>query len=145
MRNIFFSVCVALLFHSCKSQQILPSYNKHMYDIIFANGFFNDTIALLLDENEIFNSVVLTSDKSDGITNLRITINKKDNDYIISSSLIKVQHTYSVNKDDFEFKVYYNSFWHRFVPKEGMGEYIIIDSKSSDLKFTQQIKEPIFD
>ncbi len=24
-----------------------------MYDIIFANGFFNDTIALLLDENEI--------------------------------------------------------------------------------------------
>jgi hypothetical protein len=116
-----------------------------MYEIIFADGFSSDSIVLMVNEKEIVDSAVLTSDKSDGVTNLWVTISKKDNEFIIKSSLDKIQKTCNVSKGNIEFKVYYKSSWHKFIPREGKGEYIIIDAISSDLKFTQQIEEPLFD
>ena len=145
LRSMLFLVCFALLSNSCKSQQVLSSSNKHMYEIIFADGFSSDSIVLMVNEKELVDSAVLTSDKSDGVTNLWVTISKKDNEFIIKSSLDKIQKTCSVSKGNFEFKVYYKSSWHKFIPRDGKGEYIIIDAIRSDLKFTQQIEEPLFD
>ena len=145
MKNkILILLYIVFLYESCMSQENQKFNNDEKYVIIFANGFLNDKIDLLFNDTYVVRSTLLTSDKSDGITNLNIKVSVRKNKYIVLNSLVKKKIFIKSKKRSIELKLFYQNIWYSSKAIHGEDKYVIIDVISG-VKFTQQFDKPFFD
>ena len=115
-----------------------------LFEIIFADGFKSDLIEFKVNQDFIIKST-LTSDESDGLTSLAYKILKKGDKIVLINSYEENKMHYVKNHKILTLSVFYKAELFDFQIDKTKGKYILIESTTNKIQYTQQSKKPLFD
>lgn len=141
IKNIFIAKLCFLTFFSCNFQTKELDHPVFMYKVFFAEGFDFDEIVFTINDKQIFNSR-LKSSEVDGLTSKIYEINRKgDNILIVGASGEVIIN----NSKKLVLTVLSETRVYEYSPDKKLGSYILIELVNDTLIIDQQLEKPFFD
>lgn len=131
-------ICVAFCSYGI-AQDTLTKDRKVIFEIVFQDFFNNDTISLKANDCSTFKNIILTSDKSTGMTDVKFKVyahGRKEAEIVLKDHLI----IYNYSVDQISLIIYLNGNEIKYNINLKKGAYLGFSKKNKDgLSFLQSI------
>ncbi len=139
-------IFLLLIYFSCNLQNKYINNNQVLYKIIFGDGFNNDKITLSVNDFVVFQNENLSSGKSDGVTNIWLSISQNAKCIFVDSSKDNDLRKVGLISDGLSLSILYKGKKVEFRLNSDEGRYLVFsDDGNGNLIFIQRKEKPVFE
>ncbi|NBO50103.1 MAG: hypothetical protein EBU80_10355 [Chitinophagia bacterium] len=140
-----FLLTINILLMSCANAYQIKKGDM-LFKITFAQGFSNDTLSLCLNSCRIVYNRILSSDNtSDGITDLQISVFKKNVSFSAKIFQGKEISCQADIRETIKIEIVLNGSSQSFTIDTKQGAYLSIEKNGNDLSLRQTKEQVLYD